>query len=324
MNARVERLPVVVIYPHTRCNCRCTMCDIWKRDAAESIEPERFARYLDDFAGLGVEWIVFSGGEPLMHPHLDLLCSMAKARGLRVTILTTGLLLERHASWIVSGVDDVIVSLDGPPETHDRIRGVTGAFDALARGARALRERRPAYPISARCTVQKANCRLLGATVSAAESIGLDAVSFLAADVSSDAFDHVPGGETQLERRVALDAGDVGALAAEVEALIWRGAAGAFVRENADKLRSIVRHFRAGLGQCEAVAPRCNAPWVSAVIETDGTVRPCFFHRKVGIAASQRLGSVINGPQAMAFRAGLDVASNETCRKCVCSLYVEP
>jgi MoaA/NifB/PqqE/SkfB family radical SAM enzyme len=249
---------------------------------------------------------------------------MAKARGLKVTILTTGLLLVRHAPWIASGVDDVIVSLDGPREIHDRIRGVTGAFDALVLGVRALREQRSGFPIAARCTVQKANCREMHATVAAAKSAGFDSISFLAADVASDAFDHAPNGAAALVSRVALDEGDVEVLAAQVETLIAHGIAGNFVRESAEKLRRIVHHFRAALGQCEPIAPRCNAPWVSAVMETDGTVRPCFFHRPLGNAGAGRLDCVINGREAIDFRSGLDVANNETCRKCVCSLYVEP
>ncbi len=323
MNARVDRLPVVVIYPHTRCNCRCAMCDIWKRTSGESIEPDRFARYLEDFAGLNVEWVVFSGGEPLMHPQLDVLCSMAKARGLHVTILTTGLLLERNAEWIAGTVDDVIVSLDGPPEVHDRIRGIPGAFARIARGVSALRARRAGFPVSARCTVQKENCRLLRATTLAAEALGLTSVSFLAADLSSGAFDHSAAEVDVLRMRLGLDEQDLIALNAEVDALISAGLAGNFVREPAEKLRRIVHQFYAQLGVCHPTAPRCNAPWVSAVIETDGTIRPCFFHRPFSAQDSESLREILNGPDALAFRSGLDVEGDETCRRCVCSLYVE-
>jgi MoaA/NifB/PqqE/SkfB family radical SAM enzyme len=95
-----------------------------------------------------------------------------------------------------------------------------------------------------------------------------------------------------------------------------------FVVENPDKLRRIVQHFRAYLGRAENVAPRCNAPWVSAVIEASGDVRPCFFHPGVGNIHRQAFEDVINSPEALQFRSSLDVASNEICRRCVCSLYV--
>ena len=95
-----------------------------------------------------------------------------------------------------------------------------------------------------------------------------------------------------------------------------------FIRESPEKLRRIVHHFRAHLGQAEPVAPRCNAPWVSAVVETDGAVRPCFFHEPIGNLMDQSLGEALNGPQAQAFRASLNVAENPVCRRCVCSLYL--
>ena len=92
--------------------------------------------------------------------------------------------------------------------------------------------------------------------------------------------------------------------------------------ESAGKLRNIVRHFRAHLSQAENVAPRCNAPWVSAVIEASGDVRPCFFHPALGNIHRQGFTDIINSPEALSFRATLDVASNEICKRCVCSLYV--
>jgi radical SAM protein with 4Fe4S-binding SPASM domain len=69
------------------------------------------------------------------------------------------------------------------------------------------------------------------------------------------------------------------------------------------------------------VAPRCNAPWVSAAVEADGTVRPCFFHPPIGkVDQRTTLGDVLNSEEAVRFRGSLDVASNPICRRCVCSL----
>jgi radical SAM protein with 4Fe4S-binding SPASM domain len=87
-------------------------------------------------------------------------------------------------------------------------------------------------------------------------------------------------------------------------------------------LRRIVHHFRAHLGLAEHVAPRCNAPWVSAVVEASGDVRPCFFHPAIGNTHQGTLQEIVNGPAAFRFRAALDVATNPVCRSCVCSLHV--
>jgi len=319
MSPMLARLPVLVLEPHSRCNCRCVMCDIWKTTDAREISAAELQRHLADIERLQVEWVVFSGGEPLMHSDLFALASLIKQRGIRTTILSTGLLLERYSAAIVEHIDDVIVSLDGPPEIHNRIRQTAGAFERLAAGVRAIHERRPDHPISARCTVQALNAACLRATVQTAQAIGLRSISFLAADLSSTAFNRP---QLWPQARRAAVTPDLAVLEAEIDALIVSETSG-FVLESPEKLRRIAAHFRAHLGLEAFRAPRCNAPWVSAVVEPTGDVRPCFFHPPIGNLAEGTLETVLNGPRALAFRSTLSVADDSTCRQCVCSLYRE-
>jgi MoaA/NifB/PqqE/SkfB family radical SAM enzyme len=231
-----------------------------------------------------------------------------------VTLLSSGLLIERHARAIVEGIDDVIVSLDGPPEVHDRIRGIPLAFRMLTAGVQALHRLKPDFPVSARCTVQRANRANLRDTVAAARRIGLAGISFLAADVTSTAFNRPAGWPPERHAGVALSSDDSAVLESEIELLIQQCEADGdgFVAEPPEKLRKLVRRSK---------APACNAPWVSVVMEADGTVRPCFFHSPIGqVHAGNTLLDVINGPRAIEFRATLDVASDPVCRNCVCSL----
>lgn len=272
--------------------------------------------HVGSIEGLGVEWAVFTGGEPLMHSDLFRLCGILRDRGIRVSILSTGLLLDRHAAAITARVDDVIVSLDGPADIHDRIRRVPGAFRMLRNGVQSIRELRQEFQITARCTVQRLNCNRLRDTVAAAHALGLNGISFLAADLTSTAFNRPNGWEPERAAGVALSPDDLESLESEIEALIALNECGGFVAESPQKLRRIADHFRGVTN-----APVCNAPWVSAVVEPDGTVRPCFFHPPVGrVSADNNLLGVINGPKAVAFRRGLDVASDPVCRRCVCSL----
>ena len=125
---------------------------------------------------------------------------------------------------------------------------------------------------------------------------------------------------------VALNAIEADALSGEIDLLIAERSAEiacGFIRENAVKLRRIIQHFRAELGQAPTIAPPCNAPWVSAVIEADGSVRPCFFHEKIGNIREQTLIDILNGEAAISFRSNLDIATNPICRRCVCSLHLQ-
>ena len=312
-------MKILVIEPHNRCNCRCVMCDIWRRTVEREIEQAELERHLDEIVSLGVEQVVFTGGEPLMHSDLFRLAAPLRARGMRITLLSTGLLLRRDAERIAASMDDVIVSLDGPRAVHDAIRRVPGAYERMAGGVRAIHWRSREFPVSARCTVQAQNAEHLRETVAAARSLGLRSISFLAADVDSTAFDRL---KALPDRRKAAIAPELSALEREIECLIAEGLAGGFVLESPAKLRRMVSHFRAYYGLQSPAAPRCNAPWVSAVWEANGDVRPCFFHPAIGNTMNGTLAQIVNGPAAVAFRESLNVAENPVCQRCVCSLYL--
>ena len=321
----IRSLPVVVIFPHNQCNCRCVMCDIWRIREAKEITPPDLERHLSSFRKLGVRWFVFSGGEPQLNKKWACLAQILRSTGSRVSLLTAGLLLKSQAQAITDSVDDVIVSLDGPPAVHNQIRRIPGAFEQLAQGVEALHGLRLEMPVRARCTVQKANHHSLRAVVAYAKHIGLSSVSFLAADLTSAAFNRSEGWKPDRVDRVALVSEEVDALEAEIECLLKEhraDLASGFVVETADKLLRIVTHFRAHLGQTNNLAPRCNAPWVSAVIEASGDVRPCFFHPVLGNIHRQAFPDILNSAEALQFRANLDVQHNEICRRCVCSLYI--
>jgi MoaA/NifB/PqqE/SkfB family radical SAM enzyme len=314
----LDTLPILLIDAHSRCNCRCVMCDIWKTDTHREFTLAQLESQMGAIERLQVRWVVFTGGEPLMHSNLFALTELLRGRGIRVTILSTGLLFERFAREIAAHVDDVIVSLDGPPEIHDRIRRVPGGFERISKGVRTIHAQRPEFQIGARCTVQKANHAALADTVRAARQMDLSSISFLAADVTSTAFNREEPWSAARQAEIALTLDELPVL----EQQIGKLAGDRFVIDRPQHLQRIVRHFRAQLGLEPFEAPKCNAPWVSTVMGVDGSVRPCFFHPPVGSTASQPLDDALNTAPARDFRASLDIASNPICRRCVCSLHL--
>jgi len=325
---RIHSLPILTLMPHEGCNCRCVMCDIWKANAnGVTLDADEVRAQVDAIGDLRVRWVVLSGGEALLHPNLWTMCRVLREAGVtRITLLSTGLLLEREALEIIRHCDEVIVSLDGTPVVHDAIRRIPRAFDRLATGVAALREHPPRIRITARCVVQKANHHDLPGVVDAARALGVDQLSFLAADVSSEAFNRPVPWDADRRAEVALSSDELDVLAAGLDAILDRERdelGGGFIAETAPRLRGIHAHFAALIGRAERHPVRCTAPWVSAVVEANGEVRPCFFHPAYGrIGAGTDLDAVINGPEAIAFRRSLDVARDETCRRCVCSLDV--
>ena len=325
---RIRTLPVVVLMPHSRCNCRCVMCDIWRANAnGHELTRSDLDDQLESFRDLNVQWFVLSGGEALMHPNLWTLCDALRAMDARITILSTGILLERNVEGVLEWTDGVTVSLDGSPEVHDAIRRVPRAFEKLERGVRALRDRDPSFRITGRCVLQKKNFDDLPHIIETARTLDLDEISFLAVDVDSEAFNRPGGWEQDRVREVALDPDEVNAFERILEEVIreHRDAfASGFIAESPDRLRRLPAYFRALNGDAEFPENTCNAPWTSTVVEADGTVRPCFFHEPLGNVHEESLYAILNSERAVAFRRELDVSENSVCESCTCTLHVAP
>jgi Fe-coproporphyrin III synthase len=299
------------------------MCDIWKRKDGREFHAADLERHRESIRRLGVKHVVMTGGEPLLNHEVSAICSFFRELSVRITLLTTGLLLHKKIDIVDSSFDDIIISIDGPPDVHDRIRRVPGAFETIRRGVFAIRERRRGIPISCRTTVQKLNHTHLRATVSAARLLELDSISFLAADISSAAFNREEPWTFERQADVSLSRSEVSELENEIELLIQTHQADinkGFIAESAAKLRRIGLRFRERIEGTLPKAPICNAPWVSAVVDVDGKVRPCFFHPPIGDISQMTLEDAVNTESALRFRSRLKVAENRTCQRCVCSL----
>ncbi len=105
-----------------------------------------------------------------------------KARDLTVSMVTNGTTLAAHAEWIVAcGLDLLMVSLDGPAEIHDKVRGLPGAHARLRAGMEAVREARAAngaggpYLVPL-ITINRENTRALPETFSICEEEEADFV----------------------------------------------------------------------------------------------------------------------------------------------------
>ena len=111
-------------YITTRCNARCVFCDIHHKNGKDA-DPEAVFRNLRDLKKLGVRFVDFTGGEPLLHPHLADILREAKRLRFFTTVTTNGLLYPKYAEKLRGMIDLLHFSLDSPvPDQHDAIRGV--------------------------------------------------------------------------------------------------------------------------------------------------------------------------------------------------------
>lgn len=324
----ITALPIVIIMPHSACNCRCVMCDIWKGNKnLEQLTEKDISGLLSSLKKLGTRQVVMSGGEALLNPAFFTFCKILKKEGIKITLLSTGLTLKNNAEKLVSLVNDIIISLDGDEALHDTIRNIPGAYAKMKEGIATIRLIDKKYKITGRTVIHKLNYRKWNDIIDSAKELGLHQLSFLPADVSSAAFNREVRWDVPRQQEIIIPENELPVLETVIKYIIrTRGEEfdNHFIAESREKIQKIYTYYSALQGLHPFPYKMCNAPWVSAVIEADGTVRPCFFHPSIGNIKNGNLTSILNSPVAKRFRKTLDIDSNSTCVKCVCYLNLSP
>lgn len=316
-------LPIVMFAPTHRCNSACVSCAWWSTSATPGPRGELTLTEIDalaaDLGRLGTRLVVFTGGEPLLRPDVFDAARLFRKRGMTLHLLTSALGLDPRVASVAGVFSKVIISLDSATAAgYFAIRGVRG-LEAVQDGVRRLRAFAPHLPVAARSTIHARNFREMPALITAARAMGCAGISFLPADLSSSAFGHRDLTELQSLR---LSRSDVAEFHDVIDALIRdhaRDIDSGFVAESPAKLRQLAQYYAALNGDGVFPAKACNAPWMSAVVEANGDVRPCFFHDAVGNIREQTMTRIAKDALPP-FRETLDIATNATCARCVCSL----
>ena len=127
------------------CNLRCRHCR--RGEARATAAPGELTtgeavEFIRGVASWCKPLLVMSGGEPFTRGDIVELAACASECGLPVAVATNGTISDSGVAAALkkAGVRRVSVSVDGVSAvTHDRIRGVAGAFEGAVRGLRTLR-----------------------------------------------------------------------------------------------------------------------------------------------------------------------------------------
>jgi MoaA/NifB/PqqE/SkfB family radical SAM enzyme len=137
----------ILVDPTSACNLACEGCWAGKYSQKNSLSPERLDRLFNEAKELGIYWIVFSGGEPLVYPYLFEL--LGKHSDMAFMAYTNGTMInEKVADRIVEvGNFSPAISLEGWKDRTDARRGA-GTFDRVMRAMDLLRERGAVFGVS--------------------------------------------------------------------------------------------------------------------------------------------------------------------------------
>jgi len=148
--SRTERInfvpPIFSVTINSSCNLRCPNCYyvlLGGENAFEGggmIKVDDFKAIIDKY-GKYIELVSLTGGEALAHPRLDQLVEIIKGNGLKASVSTNGVFIDRKLE-VLKAFDSINVSLDGyDHESFNKYRGGSAAdFDKIIHGLDLLRE----------------------------------------------------------------------------------------------------------------------------------------------------------------------------------------
>lgn len=253
---------MLMIEPTNICNLRCPLCitgsKLMTRDDG-LMDIDRFKRLIDEMSPYVMHLTLWSQGEPFVNRKFCDMVEYASSKGMKTMTSTNGHFLTDNAERIVrSGLDTLIVAVDGATqETYEKYR-VNGKFEKVYNGLKAVAEQKKKLKsktpeIELQFIVMKHNEHEEGRIRELARETGVQVLSFKTAQVytAEQALEFLP--ENEKYRRYELTA--VGEI----------------------KTKITERNF-------------CRWVMLCPVINWDGTVSPCCFDKN----ADYPLGNVFN------------------------------
>ncbi|MBF0241661.1 MAG: heme b synthase [Desulfamplus sp.] len=158
-----------------RCNLSCVHC---RAAAQDHIYPNELTTsqamaLMDQIREVGEPIVILTGGEPLLREDIFEIAEYGTKIGLRMVMAPNGTMITKEIAqkMKLSGIKRISVSLDGSTkETHDKFRGVNGAFDGALRGIGFAKDAGLEFQINT--TITKTNLDEIPKILSLAESLG--------------------------------------------------------------------------------------------------------------------------------------------------------
>ncbi|MBI5892077.1 MAG: radical SAM protein [Deltaproteobacteria bacterium] len=165
-----------------RCNLKCRHCYL---DASELTSPkgelstDEALALIDDIASINPNtMLILTGGEPLLRDDVFDIAKYASSKGLMVVLGTNGTMIDAHIALQIkeSNIKGIGISIDSlKPLSHDRFRGLDGAWKKTVSGIDALKKHSIDFQLQV--TVTKNNYDEIPAVIEYACKIGARAVN---------------------------------------------------------------------------------------------------------------------------------------------------
>lgn len=133
-----KRFPLgVVLYLTYRCNLRCPFCNFWSMTEEEMTTLQVFS-LIDKLKQAGTQRLGLVGGEPTLRKDIEEIIGYSRKKGLFTTLCSNGKIEESKVRQL-KYLDILLLSLDGPKQVHDSLRG-EGSYDGVIKTIEAAKD----------------------------------------------------------------------------------------------------------------------------------------------------------------------------------------
>ncbi|MFK7786628.1 MAG: radical SAM protein [Crocinitomicaceae bacterium] len=183
----------IVLGVNNVCNLHCKMCDVGNQNLESNfaqnlvgtkplnMPKELIFKIIDETAEhYPTAKISYAFTEPLVYPHLGESLAYAESKGLYTSMTTNALNLKRKAPQLLEGrLNEIYVSLDGPQDIHNEIRGHQKSFQKALEGIETLKESEHCPSIKIICALTEWNVGKLTELIDSLAPYGIDEIGFM-------------------------------------------------------------------------------------------------------------------------------------------------
>jgi MoaA/NifB/PqqE/SkfB family radical SAM enzyme len=340
----VARPPLTIYWSvNSVCNLRCKMCDVGNENTdsnffknlgingkSNSIQIERFKGVIDEVAPFK-PMISITGTEPMLYKPLGDAISHVRHHDMDIAVTTNGYILAKRAEELVeAGLPQLNVSIDGPSEVHNAIRGRMDSFEKATEGIIRFKDfaskKGKKVKVLVLCTITNINFNVLEQFYNSLSKLPVDQIDFsymtfinesMAKEHNEKWANKYPVMVTCLNEFTRPEKVNVNELYAQIQAVKSKSDSRVtFLQDfNKEQLEVFFHQPHKFLG-----SSRCMVSWFIAQIIANGEVTPftrCFY-LPFGNINEQSFMEIWNGDRAKAWRRDLRKFRRfPACTRCV-------
>jgi MoaA/NifB/PqqE/SkfB family radical SAM enzyme len=305
---------VLHVNVNLRCNTACVMCNIWELKSPHALSLPQFEDIFSDPVYGRVEYVILAGGEPtlrndlpeiveLMHRHMPRL----KKLMIPSNVINRGSIQRQYPRIARYCAEHQIrltlgVSLDGIAETHDKIRGVKGAFDKVMENIAFMKQLQKETPFNLGVdpTIFSMNIHEMQKLKDLADRLNMP-ITFQIAALADDYYHN-----TDIENVLKINNDDRASLAEFLRRQV----------AESSLLDSLAYYYAEVVENLEGATTRglpCPFADQGLLLNPDASLQYCHNSHSIGNALQKSSRDVYYAPENLAYR---DTIRNEKCPSC--------